>query len=256
MRLIFLATAVLAGCAASAPSEPGRYDLSSGDDLTVVRPADDGGLPGDDGGLDLAMRGGLDLAVRDLGSLDAPAGAGDLARIEYGDGGVCGPRVNEVQTSVVTMGNWEFVEIYNPCPAAIDLSGWSLVYRSAGNLSAPNGNDTSTLYTWSTGSIPPGAYRVYGGKDFPGTVDGMLAGSGLADDGAVGLRDAAATLVDSVAYGAVSAGHAFIEGSPAPKPSRLASPGKSISRIPDGYDTNDNSSDFKATDPTPGMTNR
>jgi Lamin Tail Domain len=205
---------------------------------------------------DLSSPSGVDLAQADAG----PGGGGggdaatrrDLAQVTYGDGGLCGPKINEVQTSVSGDARWEFVELYNPC-GDFDLTGWTLVYRSATDVAPRDGNDSQTLYTFSQ-TVPHGGFLVITGPSagYTGPSDGMLAGLGLADDGAVGLRDASAHLADSVAYGAVSAGNAFIEGTAAGKPPRTSAPGQSIARKPDGEDSNNNSTDFAAGTPTPG----
>jgi hypothetical protein len=77
-----------------------------------------------------------------------------------------------------------------------------------------------------------------------GTNTGALAGAA----GAVALRNASGTIVDSVAYGTVSAGHAFLEGTSAPTPPARSS----IVRTPNGRDTNNNAADFTVTStPTP-----
>jgi hypothetical protein len=236
----WLPLVLLAGCAQTSPAGMDR-DLggASADLASAATPPD----------LAMVVRNG-DLGVPDL----AMPAAADLARVFYGDGGLCAPRINEVQTSVVGTSRWEFVELYNPC-TPIDLNGWTLVYRSTANVAPVSGNDTSTLVSWQASKVmATGGFVLYGGANFPMPGDGKLAGSGLADDGAIGLRDPNGVLVDSVAYGSASMS-AFVEGAPAPAASRLNAPGGSISRQPDGYDTNHNDTDFHKTTPTPGMTN-
>ena len=71
-------------------------------------------------------------------------------------------------------------------------------------------------------------------------------------EGAVGLRDGAGTLVDSIGYGTVDPSSAFIEGTPAIAPTSSSS----AARVPDGVDTNDNGADFKLlSPPSPGAAN-
>ena len=72
---------------------------------------------------------------------------------------------------------------------------------------------------------------------------GHLASTG----GAVGLRDDVGNLVDSVSYDTLTAPNDFTEGMPAPNPPNVAPPGNSISRIPNGVDTNNNKVDFKVS---------
>ncbi len=205
---------------------------------------------------DLAMSlpddlGDVDLALDDQGATPIDAGR-DLASAYVGDAGLCSPRINEVQTSVSGDARWEFVELFNPCND-FALDGWTLVYRSATNLAPRDGNDSGTLYSFGNVTLPRGGFLVLTGPStgYTGPSDGALLGLGLADDGAVGLRDPSARLADSVAYGAVSAGHAFIETAAATKPPRVTAPGQSIARHPDGWDTNDNASDFSVSTPTP-----
>jgi hypothetical protein len=206
-----------------------------------------------------------DLAAAPVEDLAAPldfaraadAGAHDLAQatadLAQPPALACHVVINEVQTGTTRTGTEEWVELYNPCSSAIALAGWKLAYRSAGNTNGAAGSDSSSLYTWSSGSIPAGGYRVYAGGGWTGASDGAL-GSGLASaGGAVGLRDASGALVDSVAYGTAAGG--FAESTAAPAPPTTTG-GASISRLPNGADTDDNSADFHVTNtPTPGAAN-
>lgn len=163
--------------------------------------------------------------------------------------------INEVQTGTTQTGTEEFVELYNPCSTAIAVDNFKLVYRAASNTNARTGADSSTLIAALTGSIAAGGYRVYGGSGFTGTATATFS-SGIAASGAVGLRDAAGTLVDSVGYGSVVAGNTFVETAAAPLPPTAASPGGSIQRMPNGTDSDDNSHDFAVTNTaTPGAAN-
>jgi hypothetical protein len=162
--------------------------------------------------------------------------------------------INELQTQTTQSASEEFVELYNPCTTAVSVGGFKLGYRAATNTSPASSSDSSTLYTFS-GSLAAGAYFVVGGSSFGGTKNGTLS-SGLATSGAVALRDAGGAIVDSVAYGTVTAGNAFIETAAAPTPPSVASPGGSIERTPNGTDTDDNSHDFTTTTTaTPGVAN-
>lgn len=219
---------------------PGSADV----DLAMPSTVADLGTPAD-----LATRAAVDLAVATPPDLaTAPP---DLAT----PGALCHPVINEVQTGTSATGTEEFVELYNPCSAAVTITGWKLVYRAATNTNARGGADSATLFTFPTGTFAAGGYRVYAGSGFKGSFDGPLA-SGIAASGAIGLRDGAGNLVDSVAFGSV-AGNTFIEGSAAaPLPPTLASPGGSIERLPNGADSDDNSHDFAtASQATPGAAN-
>jgi hypothetical protein len=166
----------------------------------------------------------------------------------------CHVVINEVQTGTSASGTEEFAEIYNPCASDVSVAGWKLGYRAATNTDAVGVSDDSTLYTFA-GSLTAGSYFVLGGVNFKGTKQGSLA-TGLAASGSVALRGAAGTVVDSVAWGTITAGNAFVEGTAAPTPPTLASPGGSIERMPNGTDTDHNNSDFSTTSTaTPGAAN-
>jgi hypothetical protein len=180
----------------------------------------------------------------------------------------CHPVINEIKTGTATNPDDEFIEIYNPCTAMVDVTGWTLNYRSANAIDAQM--DTHLLITLAD-PMPPGELRVYGGSGFLGpSVASWATGNGMAQkDGAVGLRDgpsaivggpAAGALVDSVAYGAALAGNPFIET----KAMAQMANGMSGSRLPfDGKDDDpagaadgDNSADFAVVaTPTPGVLN-
>lgn len=157
-------------------------------------------------------------------------------------------KINELQGMGLNGGDEEFVEIFNPTSGAVDLAGWSLVYRSS------SVTPERVVFTFSSGSIPAGGFFTVCGLVCPPEAN---VGAGLvmvdlslpAISGGVGLRDANGVLVDALGYGASSG---LAEGSRAPDPPM----GKSISRIPDGFDTDDNSADFRVTStPTPGSAN-
>jgi hypothetical protein len=150
--------------------------------------------------------------------------------------------VNEVQTGGTTASD-EFIELYNPCATPFDLNGWVIAYRSASNTNAASGTDSTHRKFVAGMSIDALGYFVVCGTDFAGMCDGLY-GSGIlaAAGGAVGVRDVAGTLLDSVAWGTVSSTNAFIETAPAVAPAAS----HSIGRLPNGVDTNDNSKDFQA----------
>ncbi len=160
----------------------------------------------------------------------------------------CTPVVNELQTAGTaamidggTTASYEFVEIYNPCPTTVDLTGWKLVYRSAANnKGAPT--DTAA-FSFGTMSIPAAGYLLIAGSSYLGTRDGTLTTGLAALGGAVGLRDSVGTLVDSVSYNTLSVANNFTEGAPAANPPA----GSSLERFPNGADSNHNNLDFKTT---------
>jgi hypothetical protein len=167
----------------------------------------------------------------------------------------CRPLINEFQTGSAASGADEWVEIINPCTAAVDVTGWTLVYRAMGATAGPDTNLLMSL----TGSIPPGELRLFAGQDFGGANDGKWAGAtGLMkqDSGAIALRSgpqSTGPIVDSVAYGAVSAGHPFVEANP----TGTMVNGRSAQRLPfDGRDDDDGAADFViVTAPSPRARN-
>ena len=203
-----------------------------------------------------------DLAVpADLTAVSDLARPADLARprdltvpSDLAAVATCHVVLNELQTQTTQAASEEFVELYNPCASAVSIAGFKLGYRAATNTMPASASDSSTLYAFS-GSLAAGAYFVLGGSGFTGSKNGSLT-SGLATSGSVALRDAAGAIVDSLAYGTVAAGNAFVETAAAPQPPSLASPGGSIERLPNGADSNDNSHDFaSASAATPGAAN-
>jgi hypothetical protein len=197
--------------------------------------------------------GGADLAVPVGGADDlATPAADDLAR--RSDGGIvpnsCPAAqhvvVNEVKTGSAASASDEFIEIYNPCAMAVDLTGFSIVYRSAAGV-------TDVVVINLTKTIGATGYLLIAGPTYSngGTPDqtygvGRLAAAG----GGVGVRDGAQLLVDSVGYG--TATNAFVEGAAATAPPN----GQSIARTPNGTDSNHNDVDFAvAMTPTPRAAN-
>jgi hypothetical protein len=155
----------------------------------------------------------------------------------------CHPVINELATGSATSAADEYVELYNGCTVAIGVDGWTLVYRAANAIAA----DSMTMVTLA-GQMASGELRLYAGAGFRGNSDGVWGGgsSGMLQqsNGAVGLRAGPidiGTLVDSIAYGAVSPGHPFIETNP----TMAMMNGRSASRLPfDGNDTGNGTADF------------
>jgi hypothetical protein len=155
---------------------------------------------------------------------------------------LCRPVINELTTGIAGTADNEWVEVYNPCSAPVSVAGWTLIYRAA----AATGLDSSTLVTL-TGSMDPGALRLYSGTGYPGPTDDdaqKWSTTLQQNDGAVGLRAGAkdvGVLQDSIAYGAVLLANPFIEATATPAMAN----GLSASRkLFDGNDSNDNAADF------------
>ncbi|HZS41366.1 MAG TPA: lamin tail domain-containing protein, partial [Polyangia bacterium] len=185
---------------------------------------DDSEADGSDGGAAIDLASPADLAAPD-----------DLA-----DG--CAPLINEVQTAGANGASDEFVELYNPCAAAIDLGGWRLVHRSAA------GAVDVTLLDLA-GPIAPGGFVVCAGKAFAGKADLRYGGGLAATGGGLALRDAGGAARDSLGWG--NASNPLVRGAAAAAPPS----GKSLARHPDGRNSDDNAADFSVGAPTPGAGN-
>jgi predicted extracellular nuclease len=148
----------------------------------------------------------------------------------YGGGGNAG----------ATLKN-DFVELYNGSDAAVDFTGWVVQYFSAAGTTA----STTTL----TGTVAPRhAYLVQMSAGTGGTADlptpdatGTTNMSGTS--GRIDLIAADTAVVDRLGYGSATTS----EGNPAPALTNTTSATRSGPCI----DTDNNATDFRATDPTP-----
>ncbi|MES1171753.1 MAG: lamin tail domain-containing protein [Bacteroidota bacterium] len=158
-------------------------------------------------------------------------------------------KINEVLVATSISADEEFIELYNPCTTAVDLAGYRVVYRP------PTTIVDTTIATLTNQTIGPGeflvvaSYLANGQRDvsFPLTVH-------LPDAGAVGIRNAAGTILDAVGYAPVgmTVSNGLVEGLAATTPQA----GQSLVRRPNGYDTNTNAVNFAAAAiPSPGATN-
>ena len=154
----------------------------------------------------------------------------------------------------------KYVEIHNPTDADIDVSGWSVQYRSYSSTSSFTG-----VIALGEHHVEPGGSLLVGGNSNASNGDALptpdvasnIAFSGNANGGTLALarRSTALTgdraavlddddLVDLVGYGA----SATYEGSaPAPREYSVTS---SLNRA-EGSDSDDNAADFTGGDPTP-----
>ena len=163
-----------------------------------------------------------------------------------GSGGTPLVRINEFNTgSPLSSTSDEFVELVNVGTAPAELAGYRIVYRSAaGTTDVPVAN--------LVGTIAPGSFFLLGGGAFSGSNADQRFTTGLAEtSGGLALYDASGAKVDSVGWG--TATNAFVEGAPTIAPSPL--PGRSLSRIPDGDDTDNNAADFEGRPSTPRASN-
>lgn len=139
----------------------------------------------------------------------------------------------------------EFVELYNPFPAACPLAGLRL---EAGDGSAP-GRWTLRWTGGAADSVPAFGRFVVGGSLVSPAPDRVVTLD--LQNGPDALRlawpDGA---VETVGWGA----HEFAEYACGESAPDVAS-GQSLARVPDGADLGSNALDFRAADPSPGRPN-
>jgi hypothetical protein len=195
-----------------------------------------------------------------------------VGRYDGGPGGdkdaAPGPRsivINEVDYDQVGTDTGEFVEIYNPTSAAVDLTNLTVVFV-AGSTKA------EYLRVDLSGSLAPGKYLVVASSTvnvaagatkvlFPAASNNMRNGG----PNGVGILDKSTSkLVDALSYGGpllaatvngVTGSLDFVEGTAATAIDSNTEQG-SLARLPNGTDTDDADSDWNFTSTaTPGGPN-
>lgn len=152
--------------------------------------------------------------------------------------GQCGDlKVNEVRGA-----SDDFVEIYNAGDCDVALGAYSVVYRSA------TGTTDVVLYENGTDTLAPQAYFVIGETSMSPKDAPFATGALSATGGQLAIKKGS-SVVDSLAYGSSTGSYA--EGNSAPAPGS-----GSISRSPNGTDSDDNADDFRETSATPGEANQ
>lgn len=172
----------------------------------------------------------LSLSVAVPSAMAAPDNSTAVISEVYGGGGNKGASFSN-----------DFIELYNPTDAAIDLTGWSVEYF------ASNGNSGGKITL--SGTIAPHGYYLVQGAAGNGQAqalptpdaEGKVNMSGT--KGSVQLADATGNTIDLVGYGAASK----FEGSA----TGALSNDTSASRNAAGADTDDNSADFTVGTPSP-----
>lgn len=138
----------------------------------------------------------------------------------------------------------EFVELFNPAAAPIDVSGWKI-------MGSDNAGATTLLYEIPPStSLAPGQHYLIVGATYSGSVAGETGATLSADipnDGGIALTMAdEAVIIDQIR---MSSGSAYGEGALlAPLTEDLD---QSHARVAGGcYDSNDNASDFTLSTPS------
>ena len=158
--------------------------------------------------------------------------------------------INEINYTTPGSGDpKEFIEIYNPGNASVDLSN----YR----FEAVNGSNGEVyLDSDGSGQLAGGGYFLLARQsvfDAASVAKLLLDGANLQNgpDAVRIVEIATGRVVDAVHYKGPVAGAG--EGSPAVSDSGTAS--KSIGRCANGFDSDENSLDFRSMDSTPGAVN-
>ncbi len=159
--------------------------------------------------------------------------------------------ISQVLGGVKGNNNQEFIELYNPTDAPIDLQGLSLWYRLTDK------QDPARIARWTQSALVPPHGRfllVREGQDVGTSPDGTFEQAINLTKGGLELQDSQGNRIDALGWGE-KAPASFTEGAPAPKLSN----GQALERLPggdagNGQDTDDNASDFTLTDPAPRNT--
>lgn len=180
--------------------------------------------------------------------------------------------INEIDYDNVGNDTLEFVEIFNPGPVTVNLTGVSVVFVNGGTGST-QGMSYRTVALDAVGTLAVGEYLVLGSAALIATLPGgtkSVAFSAMTDsiqngspDGVVITGNSGATILDSLSYeGATTwiTGTATLPLTEGPdSTTSLADEGAagSLARTPNGSDTNNNAADFVyAAAPTPGAINQ
>lgn len=142
--------------------------------------------------------------------------------------------INEVQTKGITASQ-DFVELYNPTAAPIDMSGWKIRKRIS------TGTELSLIVIPSSISISSHGYLLWANtlNGYSATLGADLANtSSLADNNSIALLNASDVVIDQVSWG--TGVNQFKEGIGYPDNPGVS---QSIERKA-GLDTDHNETDF------------
>jgi hypothetical protein len=149
--------------------------------------------------------------------------------------------INEIQVAGANS-NDEFVELFNPTDASIDLEGYKLTKKTKGGT-----ENTLVSAAKFSGTVEARGYFLIAHLDYKDGIAADLPYSSssysISKDNTVLLYDKNGTLLDKVGFGTAS----DFETAPAPNPNS----NESIERL-DFVDTDNNAADFSAnTSPSP-----
>ena len=171
--------------------------------------------------------------------------------------------INEIDYDQPGSDTEEFIEIYNPTSSEISLNGIRLYLVNGGTFS-----DYDEYFFSDLGSMQPGQYLVVGSNSVltslpPGTISMPLNGSiqNGSSDGVVLIDTSDNSIIDSVSYEGNLTGVTITDLSitidiTEGTSSLTDTIDGSLSRIPNGEDSNNNDADFLFTSSTtPGSQN-
>jgi predicted extracellular nuclease len=162
--------------------------------------------------------------------------------------------INEIDYDQPGTDTAEFLEIRNNGATAVDLDPYALRFVSGADL------DEYLTVDLPAANLASGGYFVVCGD--PANVTGCDHDAGAATNliqngapDAVALQTGG-TIVDTVSYEGVTTGLTEgTTGAPADTAAGAPAPPESISRVPDGCDTDDNAADFDRLTSTPDASN-
>jgi len=182
----------------------------------------------------------------------------------------CAPAlvINEVDYDVPGKDTGEFVELFNPTECAISVAGLSLVFVNGSNAEEYR---RVSLEDAGVEMIGGGEYMVIHGDDLTIPASAleitMSYANGFIQNGPDGLAifdETTGSLLDAFCYGAAMTEVIFkgvdgvfnlVEGELNPSLEDSDEAGVSISRIPDGADSQSGAADWAVTAATPGEPN-
>lgn len=156
--------------------------------------------------------------------------------------------ISEVQINGTTT-NDEFVELFNPTNAIVNLNGWRLAKKTAGGTLSNLVTDFGDVNIPATGYFLVAHANYDGGttRDLTYTTAGIIAN----DNTVILYSDAGITTVDKIGFGAAGdyEGTAFISNPTSEKSLERKTNASGVDPTKgNNYDTNDNSQDFVLRD--------
>jgi uncharacterized protein len=163
--------------------------------------------------------------------------------------------INEIDYDQPGTDTGEFIELLNTGSSPVSLDGYTIQLVNGANNSI-----YKTITTIPTGiTLGPGQYYVICGDDtvVPGCQLDVSPNSDLIQNGSPDALSLLlnGTVVDSLSYEGDVPGNTEGTGVSTANAENNNSPNLSLSRCPNGNDSNNNSLDFKTAAPTPGGSN-